>query len=165
MFFPSPHAWFLLGSPLFAPATTPVAGIPTPFALDLVAYLSTKFPEAGVYPGRIPETGAVYPAIVYNLVGGSNPRRLSGSSGVAIDRWQLDCYSPDAGECYVLAEGLRMALFGVRFRIGSTLVMSSGPDQRTTGDDPSPDSDDDGLFRSMNTYTITRSEPIPRPGV
>ena len=145
------------------PAPTPPVVV-NPFAVDLYAYLAQALPAIAVYPSRLAEKGVVFPAMTFNLITVGRFGRLKGSSGVAIDRYQFDVWSPDMLDAALAAEQLRHALQGYQGVMGTTSVAQSLLVSTMTGFEPPIDSSDVGLFRVMQEFSITRAESIPTPG-
>ena len=81
---------------------------------------------ARIYPSRLPD-GATYPAIVYQRISGPRLHDLSGPSGYATPRIQLDLWAATYSEAKALAEAVREALDGYQgvvgaYRIGECLM-------------------------------------------
>ena len=76
--------------------------------------------DVAIYPSEAPED-ATLPAVAYSIISNIPGRKLSGASGEATARVQIDVESTDHAEIDTLAHTLTTSLHGYRGEIGDDL--------------------------------------------
>lgn len=126
----------------------------------MVAYLKgyaglTALVSTRIYPQPLPQ-GATLPAVTYKRI--STPRVMShsGASGLAMPRFQFDCWSEDVLEARQVANQVRIALTAFRGTMGGAggVSVQGGFPKNELGDyDPTP-----GRYRAILDVVIHHQE-------
>ena len=74
-----------------------------------------------IYPLVLPQA-PVLPAMTYQRVSGNRVKSLSGPSGLAHPRFQIDCWGATYNEAKTLAQEVRRVIDGYRGQMGSIRV-------------------------------------------
>lgn len=123
------------------------------------------FPIGEEGPSRTTYDTTNYPFLTFQRITAERPRKLSGASGIARPRYQIDCLSLDADQVVVMAECVRDRLDGFRGVMGSGLntVFVNGAELDTDDDSPVPRANDSELFvfkRELD-FLIWHTEAVP----
>lgn len=136
---------------------------------DIVAYLKTQSTVTDVVGtganARIrPEVlhqSETLPAIVINDTDGFSFKNLSGASGFAMTRIQLDAVAVTKAAAESLREILRLVTINKRGTVGSFSISEFSDPQRTGRYEPSLEGKALGRYRAIITYSVYHSEATP----
>lgn len=111
---------------------------------------------------NVPKQGVVLPYIVFEVFEGSSAEHLTGVSGIAENRVQIDCYGGDEESAHNLAEAVRLAplqMFRGELMSGVFANSVSSPIGYRLGFDPPTAGGNDIRFWASRDYLVTYSEP------
>lgn len=114
-----------------------------------------------LYPLRAPQ-GVVRPYLIYSQVSDEQCRSLSGSSGSAETRLQLDLWTDNFNSGWETADALRDALDGYRGTWGFTEIGHCLLDADAHEYSPPVDASDEGAFRFTQQYLIWHAVSVPQ---
>lgn len=123
----------------------------------------TAFVGSGVH-ARIyqdaPKQGVKLPYIVYRMFEGFSAEDLSGITGVAQRRVQVDCYGATPKQADDVQEAIRLApTQGHRGTVGSSFVHGiTSPDTARSGEDPPPPGSKAHRYWSSRDYLVSYTE-------
>jgi hypothetical protein len=124
---------------------------------DLITYLYSGAAVTALVGQRVTplrmDQGADLPAITVQRIDGPRVRSLTGPSGLAHPRFQLDCWGSTYASVKAVATAVRQRLDGYRGLMGSTTV--GGVSLESDQDDFEPDT---GLYRVSMDFIIWHKE-------
>lgn len=135
---------------------------------ELITYLKTipaitalvgSGSAARIYKRKIKQ-GVTVPFIRIEVFEGTSSETLTGISGIAVNRIQIDAYGADSEAAHTLAEAIRLApLQMYRGTMGSTDVHGvTSPQTYRNGDDPPSKGSPSNRYYASRDYFITYSE-------
>ena len=95
------------------------------------------------------------------MVSSQSGHDLAGPSGIVGKRIQLDCYSPDYGECKSLAELLRLAMYGFPGPHGDENVRMVKLDSQSDSTEKIDDAGDTFRDRVRQDWLVWHTEAVP----
>jgi hypothetical protein len=135
---------------------------------DLITYLKTvstvtdlvgSGTAAKIYE-EDPKQAVALPYVVFEVFEGISQQHLTGISGLARNRIQIDAYAATRTAANALAEALRLALAGFRGNFDSTLVRETGRTSYRRGRDKPTDGGNQRRYWVSRDYIFTYDESI-----
>jgi uncharacterized protein DUF3168 len=113
-----------------------------------------------IYPQLIPEN-PTYPAISYEKTSGEHERSLTGSSGLAMADFELECWAKTYGGAKSVADAVRNALDGFSGMMGTDAVSEVHLDSDSDLFEISAGNEMQRLYGVQLSLTIWYRESIP----
>lgn len=128
--------------------------VATSSVLSLVGGSAEK---ARIYPLRLPQAGE-FPALTYARISGRRDYHMTGASGVAEARLQVDCWAESYGAVKALADAVRLSLSGFRGTVNGVVLQSVFLDVERDAEEPALDAADFKLYRVSQDYMVRYEE-------
>ena len=123
----------------------------------------TDLVVARITPDHLPQKSAL-PAIVLTKISGNSQQHLSGPSGWATPRIQVDCVATTSDGAEELREQVRLAMQnhgsnkGAQTLMGDVVVSGVVYEEQFTRFDPDTAGSDEGRYTSLSDVFITHEE-------
>ncbi len=133
---------------------------------DLRQYLRSR-PEITVLtgkrirPSRLSQGDANAASIRFVSISRRAIQNLEGPCGIVERRIQVDCYSPDYAEVQILAEHVRLAMYGFPGNYGDDYVTTVTPDNASDSTEKIDDGGDAVRERVRQDWLIWHTEAVP----
>ena len=135
--------------------------------VDFVTHLRTKSTITDLvgtrtYVGKLPQQVTTLPVLLVQRISTTHDRHLSGASGVATSRLQLDVWAATAASARAVAEAVRVAVDGdSSLTMGTTKVAAVLDDGESSTYEPADDGSDTGEFRITQDWIVHHAETTP----
>ncbi len=135
--------------------------------IDFATYLLTKsaitdLVSTRIFVDKLPESITTRPSVTVQRISSVHMRDLSGETGIATDRIQLDVWGTTSATTDAVADAVRIAIDGQGpLTMGTTAVIRPFDDGESSSYSTSIDGSDQGEFRVTQEWIIWYAESTP----
>jgi hypothetical protein len=135
--------------------------------IDFATYLLTKsaitdLVSTRIFVDKLPESVTSRPSVTIQRISTVHQRALSGETGIATDRLQVDVWGSTSATTDAVAEAIRIAIDGQGpLTMGTTAVVRPFDDGESSGYSQGIDASDQGEFRVTQEWIVWYAESTP----